>query len=168
MNINTNKKIIAFIQHRVQHYNPNTYWKMRSEVINPNSCTPKIIRLYYLMRIKRMDAFNCASMGTDMGAGAQFKTPPNLPHHLNGIIVSHYAIIGENCTIFQQVTIAEKDKKAATIGDNVMIGAGAKIIGGVTIGNNVKIGANAVVVHDLPDNCTAVGCPATIIYNKNS
>lgn len=94
--------------------------------------------------------------------------PPLLPHHLNGIIVSHKAVIGTNCTIFQQVTIAEKNGKAATIGNNVLIGAGAKILGNVKIGNGAKIGANAVVVHDVPDNCTAVGCPAKIIYPKNA
>lgn len=85
---------------------------------------------------------------------------------MNGIIVSYYANIGENCTIMQQVTIAEEHGKAASIGNNVFIGAGAKIIGGVHIGNNVKIGANAVVVNDVPDDCTAVGVPARII-NRN-
>ena len=93
--------------------------------------------------------------------GACFASPPNLPHHLNGIIVSHYAQIGKNCTIFQLVTIAQdENNKAATIGNNVIIGAGAKIIGDITIGDNVKIGANAVVTKDIPSNCTAVGIPA--------
>ncbi|MBQ4145326.1 MAG: serine acetyltransferase [Clostridia bacterium] len=146
------------------HYNHKKYWKMRSEVINPKSKKFILIRYWYLYRIKRMDAFGNSSMGTNMGSGAQFETPPNLPHHLNGIIISHYAKIGKNCTIHQQVTIAGGDGPvSATIGDNVYIGAGAKIIGDVHIGDNVKIGANAVVVKDIPANATAVGVPARVI-----
>jgi len=99
-----------------------------------------------------------------LNGGAQFATPPDLPHHLNGIIISYYAKIGKNCTILQQVTIAQdQEGKAATIGDNVVIGAGAKILGGVTIGDNVRIGANAVVTKDIPSNSIAVGVPAKVI-----
>lgn len=149
----------------IQHYNEKSYWRMREEVINPNSKKSTLIRLWYLFRIKRSDAFNNASMETNLNSGAQFDSVPYLPHHLNGIIISHYAKFGKNCTIYQQVTVAQNDytNKAATIGDNVVIGAGAKIIGEVTIGDNVKIGANAVVVKDIPANCTAVGVPARII-----
>ena len=156
--------IYAFIMRSVQHYNGKKYWKMRQEVVDPNSKKSTLIRLWYLYRIKRSDAFSNASMGTNLNSGAQFAEPPHLPHHLNGIIISHYAKIGKNCTIHQQVTIAQdENNKSATIGDNVYIGAGAKIIGNVTIGDNVKIGANAVVVKDVPSNCTAVGIPARII-----
>ena len=158
--------IYVFILGLIQHYNHNTYWKMRQEVVNPESKKCTLIRLWYLYRIKRSDAFNNASMGTNLNSGAQFASPPHLPHHLNGIIISHYAKIGKNCTIHQQVTIAQdENNRAATIGDNVLIGAGAKIIGDVTIGDNVKIGANAVVVKDIPSNCTAVGVPARIILH---
>lgn len=101
-------------------------------------------------------------MGTSLNAGAQFITPPHLPHGLNGIIVGHDAIIGRECTIFQQVTIAHGGVR---IGDKVLIGAGAKILPYVTIGNNVKIGANCVVVEDIPDNATVVlPKPRIIIY----
>lgn len=81
--------------------------------------------------------------------------------HLNGIVISKYTTIGNNCTILHQVTIGVNDKKdsrkAAIIGDNCFIGAGAKIIGNVVIGNNVTIGANAVVTKNIPDNSTVVG-----------
>ncbi|KMK99310.1 hypothetical protein VL06_21770 [Rossellomorea marisflavi] len=147
----------------VQKYNHESYWNKRSKVVEVNSKIPKIIRLFYLFQIKKVDAFHNASMGTDLEAGAKFETPPRLYHGLNGIIVSHYAKIGKNCVINQQVTIAEDGNKgAAIIGDNVFIGAGAKIIGKVIIGDNVKIGANAVVVSDLPANCLAVGVPAEV------
>ena len=156
--------IYAFLIGMIQHYNDKKYWQMRQEVVDPLSKKSKWIRLWYLYRIKRSDAFNLASMGTNLNGGAQFASKPNLPHRLNGIIISHYAKIGKNCTILQQVTITQdENNRAATIGDNVMIGAGAKIIGNVTVGDNVKIGANAVIVHDIPPNCTAVGVPARII-----
>ena len=163
MKIDESNRIVMFFVTRLKHYNHSKYWRMREEVVNPNSKTPKLIRMWYLFRIKRMDAFANASMGTGFGWGAHFETPPNLYHYLNGIIISYYASIGKNCTIMQQVTRAEANAKAATIGDNCFIGAGAKILGGVHIGNNVKIGANAVVLSDIPDNCTAVGVPARVI-----
>ena len=117
-----------------------------------------------------MDAFNNASMGTDLGFGAHFATPPHLQHGLNGIIVSHYASIGKNAWIAQQVTIGQAINKnvAPQIGDNVIIGAGAKILGDIKIGSNVTIGANAVVVSDIPDNCIVGGIPAKIIKYKKT
>lgn len=128
----------------------------------------KIKQYFYLFRIKRMDAFNNASMGTDIGFGAHFETPQHLQHGLHGIIVSHYAHIGKDAWIAQQVTIGQaiNENVAPTLGDNVVIGAGAKIIGNVRIGNNVTIGANAVVVNDIPDNCICGGIPARVIKMK--
>lgn len=169
MNKKKRFNIQSFIWGLVKHYNSDTYWRMRQEVINPNSRKCKLIRLWYLYRIKRSDAFQNASMGTALNSGAQFATKPILPHHLNGIIISHYAKIGKNCIIYQQVTIAEDgNQRAATIGDNVSIGAGARILGNITIGDNVKIGANAVVTKDIPSNCTAVGVPARVIHNDRN
>jgi serine O-acetyltransferase len=169
MNVNINNYFVRKMLNIIQHYNHENYWKMRKEVINSNSKLPLVIRYYYLLRIKKMDAYNNASMGTDMGQGAYFETPPILFHGLNGIVISHYAIVGKNCTILQQVTISQGEgKTSANIGDNCFIGAGAKIIGNVHIGDNVKIGANTVVVKDIPDNCTVVGVPARIIDNTTA
>ena len=157
-------KRIMFI---VQHYNPDKYWKRRSIVINPNNKTIIIIKLYFLYYIKRCDSYACASMGTDLNKGAYFKTVPHLPHHLNGIIISPNAKIGSNCTIFQQVTIGQSSNgKAPQIGDNVLIGAGAKIIGDIIIGNNVKIGANCIVVENIPNNTTVVLNKPRILNSK--
>lgn len=79
----------------------------------------KIKQYFYLFRIKRMDAFNNASMGTDIGFGALFEIPPHLQHGLNGIIVSHYAHIGKDAWIAQQVTIGQAidENVAPTLGD---------------------------------------------------
>ena len=167
MNIDIGNRGILFFLNHIKHYNPEKYWKMRSEVVNAKSNKSRFVRLWYLYRIKKCDAFNNASMGTDLGRGAVFETPPHLTHGLNGIIISHYARIGKKAIILQQVTISEgPNKTSATIGDNCYIGAGAKIIGNVKIGDNVKIGANAVVVTDIPSNCTAVGVPARIVNRK--
>ena len=100
-----------------------------------------------------MDAYNNASFGTNIGFGAEFKTPPRLPHGMNGIIVSPYAKIGENAYLFQQVTIGDDgiDKhNVPTIGNDVTIYAGAKVVGKCYIGDGAKIGANAVVSFDVP------------------
>lgn len=94
------------------------------------------------------------------------------PHGLCGIFISQGAKIGNNCTIFQHVTIGSnmfKDSKtfgSPTIGDNVFIGAGAKIIGNVKIGNNVRIGAGAIINMDIPNNCTVVMSKPTIIKHN--
>lgn len=150
----------------IHHYNPKRYWKMREAVVDAQSSKHRLIRYLYLYLIKKSDAFNNASMGTNYGSGAAFRTPPLLPHGLNGIIISEKAKIGSNVIIYQQVTIGGSEQGAPVIGDNCMIGTGAKVIGKVKIGNNVKIGANAVVVSDIPDNATAVGVPAIVVKVK--
>lgn len=101
--------------------------------------------------------------GGYVGPDAVFKGVPSLPHGLHGIFVSRFAVIGENCWIYQNVTVGEVDRKAPVIGDNCLIGAGAVLIGGIRIGNNVKIGAGAVVNTDIPDNCTVVSQPARVL-----
>ena len=87
-----------------------------------------------------------------------------ITYHGLGVVIHKDAIIGENCIIRQNVTIAGATKKGITgapiIGDNVELNAGCVIVGPIRIGNNVRIGANAVVNKDIPDNCTAVGMPA--------
>ena len=92
--------------------------------------------------------------------------------HCGGIVVGGGCKIGKNCTILQGVTIGSnlfKDRyKLATIGDNVLIGAGVKIIGPIKIGNNVTIGANSVVTKDIPAGVVIGGNPAKILSYKDS
>lgn len=85
--------------------------------------------------------------------------------HFGGIVVSGYAAFGDNCRIRNGVVVGlarTDDPCAPTIGDNVDIGTGAKVLGRIRIGNNVAIGANAVVISDVPDNSIAVGVPAVV------
>ena len=92
--------------------------------------------------------------------------------HLFGIVVARPAIIGDNCWIYQNVTIGAKDRYKGdgktkenypTIGENTVIYAGAVIVGGVKIGRNCIIGANSVVLTDMPDNSIIAGMPAKVI-----
>lgn len=88
-----------------------------------------------------------------------------IPHPI-GIIISRHAKIGENCKIWQNVTIGNKSfssEEFPIIGDNVTIYAGAVIIGRIEIGSNTTIGANSVVFHDVPEGSLVVGNPARII-----
>lgn len=83
-------------------------------------------------------------------------THPILPHGIKGIVIAGGAQIGKNVYISHQVTIGRSKNEVPTIGDNVYIGPGAKIFGGIKIGNNVRIGANCIVFRDIPDNATVV------------
>lgn len=87
--------------------------------------------------------------------------------HGTGVVIGETTEIGDNCIIYQGVTLGgtgkDVGKRHPTLGNNVMIGAGAKVLGPVKIGNNVKIAAGAVVLSDIPDDCTAVGVPARVV-----
>lgn len=90
-----------------------------------------------------------------------------LPHY-GSIVVSSRAKIGKNCRIHSATNIGEKDGNAPVIGDNLYMGPGAKIYGGIHIGDNVAIGANAVVFKDVPSNVTIGAVPGKIISQKGS
>lgn len=87
--------------------------------------------------------------------------------HGCGIVIGETTIIGDNCMLYQGCTLGgtgkDVGKRHPTLGNNVMVGCGAKVLGPCVIGNNVKVAANAVVLSDLPDNCTAVGVPAKVV-----
>jgi len=86
--------------------------------------------------------------------------------HASGVVIGETAEVGDNVLIYQQVTLGgvslSSGKRHPTVEDNVIIGAGAKILGNITIGKDAKIGANSVVIKDVPPECTAVGVPAKI------
>ena len=99
---------------------------------------------------------SCEIYGSKIGGGLRI-------YHGFNIIINPKAIIGENCDIHHEVTIGATELGVPIIGNNVFIGAGAKIIGLIKIGNNVKIGAGAIVVNDIPDNSVVVGEKAHVI-----
>ena len=88
--------------------------------------------------------------------------------HGSAIVIGETAEIGKNCIIYHNVTIGgtgkHKGKRHPTIGDNVLIGTGATLLGPINVGNNVKVGAETVVImHDIPSDCTVVGAPGRIV-----
>lgn len=91
--------------------------------------------------------------------------------HGSGVIIGETAILGDNITLYQGVTLGgtgkEVGKRHPTLEDNVMISAGAKIIGSFTIGENSKVGAGSVVLKEVPPNCTVVGVPGHIVKKDN-
>ena len=91
--------------------------------------------------------------------------------HGSGVIIGETAILGDNITLYQGVTLGgtgkEQGKRHPTLEDNVMVSAGAKVIGSFTIGKNSKIGAGSVVLEAVPPNCTVVGVPGRIVKRNN-
>ncbi len=87
--------------------------------------------------------------------------------HGMGVVVGETAEVGDNVLMYQGVTLGgtgkQGGKRHPTVGNDVIIGVGAKVLGAITIGNNAKIGAGAVVLRDVPDNCTATGVPAKVV-----
>ena len=110
--------------------------------------------------------------GSWIGYNATFAGIPCFPHGISGVYISGGAKIGRNCIIFHQVTIGSNTlidshkQGSPTVGNNVYIGAGAKIIGNVQIGDNCRIGANAVVYHDMKPYSVAVQQPTRIISKR--
>lgn len=87
--------------------------------------------------------------------------------HGSGVVIGETAEIGDNCTIYQGVTLGgtgkDSGKRHPTLGDNVMVGSGAKVLGPFNVGSNSKIAANAVVLEEIPPNSTVVGVPARVV-----
>lgn len=90
--------------------------------------------------------------------------------HGAGVVIGETAEIGDNCTIYQGATLGgtgkDVGKRHPTLGNNVMIGAGAKVLGPLYIGDNSKVAANAVVLKEIPENSTAVGIPAKVVRRE--
>lgn len=108
--------------------------------------------------------------GIEIHPGAQIGEGLFIDHG-NGVIIGETTIIGNNVTLYQGVTLGgtgkEHGKRHPTIGDNVMISAGAKVLGSFTVGENSKIGAGSVVLEEVPPNCTVVGVPGRVVRRDN-
>ena len=121
-------------------------------------------KLYFLARL--VSQFARFITGIEIHPGAKIGKRLFIDHGM-GIVIGETATIGNDCTIYHGVTLGgtgkDKKKRHPDIGDNVMIGCGAKVLGPIKIGDNVKIGANAVVLKDIEKNNTVVGVPAKVI-----
>ena len=126
------------------------------------------IKLYFIARmISQISRF---FTGIEIHPGAKVGKGLFIDHGM-GIVIGETAVIGDNCTLYQNVTLGgtgkDKGKRHPTLGDNVMVGSGAKVLGPFTVGSNSKIAANAVVLSEVPENSTCVGVPARVVRINN-
>lgn len=107
--------------------------------------------------------------GIEIHPGAQIGQGVFIDHGM-GVVIGETAIVGNYVLIYQGVTLGgtgkESGKRHPTLGDNVVVGAGAKVLGNLNIGDNVRIGAGSVVLRDVPADCTVVGVPGRIVYRS--
>ncbi len=117
-------------------------------------------KLFFLARLISQIARHLT--GIEIHPGAKIGRKLFMDHGM-GIVIGETATIGDNCTIYHNSTLGgtgkDKYKRHPDLGNNVMVGSGAKVLGPIKIGNNVKVGANSVVLKNIPDNVTVVGIP---------
>lgn len=134
----------------------------------------KIAKLFYNHRLffiaRLISEIAKRRTGIEIHPGATLGKNLFIDHGM-GVVIGETTIIGNNVTLFHGVTLGgtgkEKGKRHPTIGDNVIIGTGAKVLGNIKIGNNSKIGANSVVLKNIPEKSTVVGIPGKIIKSNN-
>lgn len=140
------------------------YPSLRAVVIHKFSHFLYRKKFFFLARF--ISQFARFLTGIEIHPGAQLGKRIFFDHGM-GVVIGETAIVGDDCVIFHGVTLggisSNKIKRHPTVKNNVMIGAGAKLLGDITIGNNVKIGANSVVLKDIPDYSVAVGIPARVV-----
>lgn len=138
----------AILLHRIAHF----LWKLKIPVI------PRLI-----------SHINRFLTGIEIHPGAKIGKGFFIDHGM-GVVIGETTEIGDNVLIYQGVTLGgtgkEKGKRHPTIGNNVVIGAGAKVLGPITIGDNTRIGAGSVVLKSVPPNCTVVGVPGRIVSQE--
>ena len=135
----------ALIWHRFAH------WFYQHKMFFVARLISQIARFFTLIEIHP---------GAQLGHGI-------LIDHGTGVVIGETAVVGDNCTIYQGVTLGgvgtKKGKRHPTLGNNVMVGSGAKVLGPFTVGDNARIAAGAVVLSAVPEDCTAVGVPAHVV-----
>jgi len=126
-------------------------------------------RLYFLGRF--VSQFSRFMTGIEIHPGAKIGRKFFIDHGM-GVVIGETAEIGDNVTIYHGVTLGgvtwNKVKRHPTIGDNVVIGSGAKILGPFTVGKGARIGSNSVVVKEVPENATVVGIPGRMVMSQDS
>ncbi len=135
----------ALFWHRIAHFFYRMKFKLVGEMIS-----------YFVRMVHGIEIHSNATIGKRL-----------FIDHGMGVVIGETTVIGDDCLIYQGATLGgtgkEHKKRHPTLGNNVMVGAGAKILGNITIGNNVKIGANTVVLRDVPDGETIVGPKGQVI-----
>lgn len=133
----------------------------------------KAHRLYekgHFFRARRISQKSARKTGIEIHPGAKIGKGLFIDHG-HGVVIGETTVIGDNVTIYQGVTLGgtgkERGKRHPTIQDNVMISAGAKVLGSFTIGENSKIGAGSVVLKEVPPNSTVVGVPGHVVKRDN-
>ncbi|SDC21398.1 MULTISPECIES: serine O-acetyltransferase [unclassified Candidatus Frackibacter] len=138
----------AILMHRLAHWLYNKGFSFLSRVIS------QVSRFF---------------TGIEIHPGAQIGNGFFIDHGM-GVVIGETTEVGDNVTLYQGVTLGgtgkEDGKRHPTLGDNVMVSAGAKVLGSIEIGDNVKIGAGAVVLDPIPDNATVVGVPGRVIIRN--
>lgn len=121
-------------------------------------------KCYFISRL--ISQWARRATGIEIHPGAQIGKRLVIDHGM-GIVIGETTIIGDDCLLYQGVTLGgsgkEKGKRHPTLGNNVLVGAGAKVLGSFKVGDNVRIAANAVVLNEIPDHATAVGVPAKVV-----
>ena len=127
---------------------------------------------HWLYVHKRFFLARCVSQWSRFWTGIEIHPGATIGHRLvidhgMGIIIGETAEIGDDCLLYQGVTLGgtgkDKGKRHPTLGDNVLVGSGAKVLGPFMVGDNARIAAGAVVLGEVPPNCTAVGVPARVV-----
>ena len=140
----------AALAHRVSHWLYQSRWFLAARVLSQ---------------------FARWTTGIEIHPGATIGRRFFIDHGM-GVVIGETTEIGDDVLIYQGVTLGgtgkDKGKRHPTIGNHVVVGTGAKVLGNITIGNCVKIGAGSVVVHSVPDNATVVGIPGRIVRTKNT
>jgi len=134
----------ALISHRIAHF---------------------LYKMHFFFLARYLSQLSRWATGIEIHPGAQIGHEFFIDHGM-GVVIGETAIVGDDVLIYQGATLGgtglEKGKRHPTIGNNVVIGAGAKVLGNITVGDNSYIGANAVVIKDVPPNSTVVGVPGRI------
>ena len=140
----------AVLIHRISHRLWRANWKLLARVLS---------------------AFSKWMTSVEIHPGATIGRRLFIDHAL-GVVIGETTEIGNDVTLYHGVTLGgttwNKEKRHPTLGNNVLVGAGAKVLGAITLGNNVRVGANSVVVKDVPHCCTVVGIPGRIIQSKGT
>ena len=126
----------------------------------------KLYEKGHFYRARKLSQRTARKTGIEIHPGATIGEGLFIDHG-HGVVIGETAIIGDNVTLYQGVTLGgtgkEQGKRHPTLGSNIMVGAGAKVLGSVTIGDNCKIGAGSVVLKNVPPNSTVVGVPGRVV-----